>query len=110
MYPYGVDTYKDLKTLKSYYFKRTNLNFEEYIKLVKQLTSPNDEESDKRKEKIKQEREEKMRDPNNRLKYQIYMKNYYNTYYKLIDIYIYMLIIPAGKYVTHVLLGAHRSP
>ena len=30
------------------------------------------------KEKIKQQREEKMKDPNNRLKYQIYMKNYYN--------------------------------
>jgi hypothetical protein len=34
---YGTDKYKDLNTLRNYYFKRTNLNFEEYIKLVKSI-------------------------------------------------------------------------
>lgn len=34
---YGTDSYRDLKALRSYYFKRTNLNFGEYIKLVKSV-------------------------------------------------------------------------
>lgn len=34
---YGTDRYKDLDTLRNYYFQRTNLNFNEYIKLVKSI-------------------------------------------------------------------------
>lgn len=36
---YGKDSYDDLKTLKSYYFQRTNLDFNEYIKLIKSVDS-----------------------------------------------------------------------
>lgn len=34
---YGTDRYKDLDTLRNYYFKRTNLSFEEYIKLIRSI-------------------------------------------------------------------------
>jgi hypothetical protein len=34
---YGVDRYRDLDSLRQYYFKRTNFNFYEYIKLVKSI-------------------------------------------------------------------------
>lgn len=57
---YEIDsvTKKQLSALKDWEDIHPNWNesddlTEEYIKLVKQLTSPNDEESDKRKEKIK---------------------------------------------------------
>jgi hypothetical protein len=36
---YGKDYYPDLKRLKSYYFQRTNLDFSEYIKLIKSIDS-----------------------------------------------------------------------
>ena len=34
---YGTDTYKDLDQLRNYYFERTQLNFDEYIKLIKSI-------------------------------------------------------------------------
>jgi hypothetical protein len=34
---YGTDTYKDLDELRNYYFERTQLNFDEYIKLIKSI-------------------------------------------------------------------------
>ncbi len=34
---YGKDTYSDLVDLRNYYFQRTNLNFDEYIKLIKSV-------------------------------------------------------------------------
>jgi len=34
---YGTDTYGDLDQLRNYYFERTNLNFDEYIKLIKSI-------------------------------------------------------------------------
>lgn len=34
---YGTDTYKDLNSLRNYYFQRTNLSFEEYIKLIRSI-------------------------------------------------------------------------
>lgn len=34
---YGKDTYRDLVSLRNYYFQRTNLNFDEYIKLIKSV-------------------------------------------------------------------------
>jgi hypothetical protein len=34
---YGSDSYGDLVGLRNYYFQRTNLNFDEYIKLVKSI-------------------------------------------------------------------------
>jgi hypothetical protein len=34
---YGTDTYGDLDELRNYYFERTQLNFDEYIKLIKSI-------------------------------------------------------------------------
>ena len=34
---YGTDTYADLDQLRNYYFERTQLNFDEYIKLIKSI-------------------------------------------------------------------------
>jgi hypothetical protein len=34
---YGTDTYRDLDQLRNYYFERTQLNFDEYIKLIKSI-------------------------------------------------------------------------
>ena len=34
---YGTDTYVDLDQLRNYYFERTQLNFDEYIKLIKSI-------------------------------------------------------------------------
>lgn len=34
---YGTDTYKDLDQLRNYYFERTQLNFDEYVKLIKSI-------------------------------------------------------------------------
>ena len=34
---YGTDTYNDLDELRNYYFERTQLNFDEYIKLIKSI-------------------------------------------------------------------------
>lgn len=34
---YGTDTYGDLDQLRNYYFERTQLNFDEYIKLIKSI-------------------------------------------------------------------------
>ena len=34
---YGSDTYADLDQLRNYYFERTQLNFDEYIKLIKSI-------------------------------------------------------------------------
>ena len=34
---YGSDTYSELVGLRNYYFQRTNLNFDEYIRLVKSI-------------------------------------------------------------------------
>jgi hypothetical protein len=34
---YGTDNYNDLVNLRNYYFQRTNLNFDEYIKLIKSV-------------------------------------------------------------------------
>jgi len=34
---YGTDSYNDLVGLRNYYFQRTDLNFDEYIKLVKSI-------------------------------------------------------------------------
>jgi hypothetical protein len=34
---YGTDNYQDLVDLRNYYFQRTNLNFDEYIRLVKSI-------------------------------------------------------------------------
>jgi hypothetical protein len=34
---YGTDTYTDLDQLRNYYFERTQLNFDEYIKLIKSI-------------------------------------------------------------------------
>lgn len=34
---YGTDRYKDLDSLRNYYFQRTNLSFDEYIKLIRSI-------------------------------------------------------------------------